>query len=99
MKKILIATKNPHKQKKLAEIVSNYFMPEIRKDLKEVEEYGDNFLEIAENKAKDYSKKNIIAWPYQPTAEQLSRPCPNGSRPKPKDLSGQTMKGLKNCSK
>jgi len=57
MKKILIATRNPHKQKKLAEIVSNYFVPEIRNDLEEAGEYGDNFLEIAENKAKNYSKK------------------------------------------
>lgn len=57
MKKILIATKNPHKQKKLSEIVGSHFKAEIKNDLKEIEEHGDNFLEIAQNKAIDYSKK------------------------------------------
>ena len=57
MKKILIATKNPHKQKKLSEIVSNYFEPKIKNNLEEVEEHGNSFLKIAKNKAIDYSKK------------------------------------------
>ncbi len=56
MQKILVATKNPHKQKKLSEIVSGFYIPEIKNDLKSIEERGDNFLEIAENKAKKYSE-------------------------------------------
>lgn len=56
MQQILIATKNPHKQKKLSEIVSGFYIPEIKNDLQDIEEKGDNFLEIAENKAKEYSK-------------------------------------------
>jgi len=56
MQKILIATKNPHKQKKLTEIVSPYFIPQKADKLKEVEEAGNTFLKIAENKAIEYSK-------------------------------------------
>ncbi|MBI2099227.1 hypothetical protein HYT45_02295 [Candidatus Uhrbacteria bacterium] len=56
MQQILIATKNPHKQKKLSEIVNDFFIPEIKNNLQSIEERGDNFLEIAENKAMEYSK-------------------------------------------
>lgn len=56
MQSILIATKNPHKEKKLSEIVSGFYAPEIKNDLQSIEEEGNNFLEIAENKAKEYSK-------------------------------------------
>lgn len=62
MKKILIATSNFHKQKKLTEIVSGYYIARIEKDLKSIEEKGTTFIEIARNKAVDYSKKyNCLA--------------------------------------
>ena len=53
---ILIGTKNKFKGGKLVWIVKDYFSPLVKKDLKEVEEHGDNFLEIAQNKALAYSK-------------------------------------------
>ena len=53
---ILIGTKNKFKREKLVWIVKNYFSPLVKEDLKEVEEHGDNFLEIAQNKALAYSK-------------------------------------------
>ena len=56
MKKILIATKNSHKQKKLSGIVSEFYTPDIKKNLQDIKEVGNSFLEIAENKAKKYSK-------------------------------------------
>ena len=57
MQKILIATKNPHKQEKLTEIVSSYFIPQKADKLEKVEEIGNTFLEISQNKAIDYSKQ------------------------------------------
>ena len=56
MPKIIIATKNPHKQKKLIEVVQDYFTPLLLDEtIPEPEENGKNFLEIAENKAIYYS--------------------------------------------
>ena len=55
--KILIATSNLHKQKKLTEIVNGYYIAKIEKNLKPVKEKGVTFIEIARNKAIDYSKK------------------------------------------
>lgn len=53
--KILIATSNPHKQKKLKEIVIDFFKPVIL-PLPKIRETGRSFQETAENKAKKYSK-------------------------------------------
>lgn len=53
--KILIATGNPHKQKKLKEIVDGFFKP-IVLDLPKIKEVGKTFQGIVENKAKKYSK-------------------------------------------
>lgn len=62
MQEILIATTNPHKQKKLSEIVREFYRPKILDTLKSVEERGSTFLEIAQNKAVEYSKKyNCLA--------------------------------------
>lgn len=56
MPQIIIATKNPHKQKKLIEVVQDYFTPLLLDEtIPEPEENGKNFLEIAENKAIYYS--------------------------------------------
>jgi XTP/dITP diphosphohydrolase len=56
MPSIIIATKNPHKQKKLIEVVQDYFTPLLLDEIiPEPEENGKNFLEIAENKAIYYS--------------------------------------------
>lgn len=52
--KILIATNNPHKKKKLKEIVSDFFNP-ISSNLPKISEKGKNFKNIAEYKAKKYS--------------------------------------------
>lgn len=62
MQNILIASSNPHKQKKLSEIVNGFYIPEVKEHLDVVEEYGENFLEIAEKKAVEYSVKyNCLA--------------------------------------
>ena len=53
---MLIGTKNKFKREKLVWIVKNYFSPLFKENLKEVEEHGNNFLEIAQNKALAYSK-------------------------------------------
>lgn len=56
MRQIIIATKNPHKQKKLIEVVQDYFTPLLLDEtIPEPEENGKDFLEIAENKAIYYS--------------------------------------------
>ncbi len=55
MEKILIASANPHKQKKLREIVKDFFKSVIL-DLPKIKETGQTFRETAENKAKKYSK-------------------------------------------
>lgn len=55
--KILIGTSNPYKRKFLTEIVEDYFEPVFLTENFEVEEVGDNFLEIARNKALAYSIK------------------------------------------
>lgn len=56
MPSIIIATKNPHKQKKLIEVVQDYFTPLLLDEtIPEPEENGKDFLEIAENKAIYYS--------------------------------------------
>lgn len=52
---ILIATGNPHKQKKLKAIVKGFFRPVVLV-LPKIQEKGKNFKEVAENKAKKYSK-------------------------------------------
>ena len=53
---IIIATKNPHKQQKLIEVVQDYFTPLLLDEtIPEPEEVGNNFLEVAENKAIYYS--------------------------------------------
>lgn len=56
MQRILVATKNPYKKKKLLDIVSSFYEPETKDDLQEIIEKGDSFLEVAEHKAKEYSK-------------------------------------------
>jgi inosine/xanthosine triphosphate pyrophosphatase family protein len=56
MPSIIIATKNPYKQKKLIEVIQDYFTPLLLDEtIPEPEENGKNFLEIAENKAIYYS--------------------------------------------
>lgn len=56
MSQIIIATKNLHKQKKLIEVVQDYFTPLLLDEaIPEPEENGKDFLEIAENKAIYYS--------------------------------------------
>ncbi len=56
MPSIIIATKNPHKQKKLIEVIENYFIPLLLDEtIHEPEENGKDFLEIAEKKAIYYS--------------------------------------------
>jgi XTP/dITP diphosphohydrolase len=56
MPNIIIATKNPHKQKKLIEVIQDYFKPLLLDEtIPEPEENGKDFLEIAENKAIYYS--------------------------------------------
>ena len=56
MSQIIIATKNPHKQKKLIEVVQDYFAPLLLDEtIPEPAERGKDFLEIAENKAIYYS--------------------------------------------
>jgi non-canonical purine NTP pyrophosphatase (RdgB/HAM1 family) len=56
MPHIIIATKNPHKQKKLIEVVQDYFTPLLLDEkIPEPPESGQNFLEIAEHKAVYYS--------------------------------------------
>ena len=53
---ILIGTKNKFKREKLSWIVDDYFSLLLKDAIKEVEERGKNFLEIAQNKAIDYSR-------------------------------------------
>ncbi|MGC9049213.1 MAG: non-canonical purine NTP pyrophosphatase [Patescibacteria group bacterium] len=53
--KILIATSNPHKQQKLKEIVRGFFKPIIL-TLPKIQEKGKTFQEVAEHKAKKFSK-------------------------------------------
>ena len=61
MKEILIASGNSYKQKRLAEIVDGFFIPKII-SLDPVDETGETFKEIAENKAIEYSLKyNCLA--------------------------------------
>jgi inosine/xanthosine triphosphate pyrophosphatase family protein len=56
MSNIIIATKNPHKQKKLIEVVQDYFTPLLLDErIPEPVEDGKDFLEIAEKKAIHYS--------------------------------------------
>ena len=52
---ILIATNNPHKQKKLKQIVKKYFRAKICR-LPKIREVGESFQRVAEDKAKKYSK-------------------------------------------
>jgi inosine/xanthosine triphosphate pyrophosphatase family protein len=54
---ILIATGNRHKRMKLAGIVSPLFEPVFCDDMEPVDEVGESFLEIAGNKAIEYSKR------------------------------------------
>ena len=54
---IIIGSKNPHKQQKLSAIVEEFYNPIILEDLIEVEETGESFLQIAENKALELSNK------------------------------------------
>jgi len=54
MNKILIASGNSHKQKKLKVIVKRYFKPIIL-SLPKIQEQGHSFRQIAEDKAKKYS--------------------------------------------
>lgn len=56
MKDILIASSNNYKQRRLSEIVAGFFVPKII-PLDPIEERGETFQEIAENKAREYSKK------------------------------------------
>ncbi len=56
MNTILLGTKNPFKQEKLAEIVAGHFVPFNDDTLADVEEVGDSAQEIAEQKAIAYSK-------------------------------------------
>ncbi len=56
MPSIIIATKNPHKQKKLIEVIEDYLTPLLLDEtIPEPEENGKDFLEIAEKKAIHYS--------------------------------------------
>ncbi|MCB9802781.1 hypothetical protein H6761_02045 [Candidatus Nomurabacteria bacterium] len=57
MKNILIGTGNPYKRNFLIEIVKDYFDPIDLENNLEFEESGENFLEIAENKAIFYSRQ------------------------------------------
>lgn len=62
MEEILIATGNKYKQKRLSEIVNGFFKPRVIDNLETVEERGETFKEIAENKAIEYSLKfNCLA--------------------------------------
>lgn len=54
---ILIGTTNKFKREKLVEIVQGYFRPLVKDQLVGVEEVGGTFLEIAQNKAIEYSKQ------------------------------------------
>jgi len=56
MQNIIIGSQNPHKQKKLKEIVSSHFNPIILPEYPDLEEHGDTFEEIARNKSLDYAK-------------------------------------------
>lgn len=56
MSKILLGTSNPHKQKKLKNIVSPFFESVIlEQNLPETEEKGDSFEKVAQEKAIFYS--------------------------------------------
>lgn len=62
MNSILIGTKNPHKIKKMREMTDSYFgkidyLAEFEGQIKEAEEKGETFEEIAINKAKAYSRQ------------------------------------------
>lgn len=52
--KILVATNNPHKKKKLYEITNGFFKP-VFLALPKISERGKSFKEVAEHKAKKYS--------------------------------------------
>jgi len=56
MNEILIGSANPYKQRKIADIVRDFYTPTTL-PLEPVEEVGETFKEIAENKAKEYSRK------------------------------------------
>lgn len=62
MNAILIGTKNPHKIKKMREMIEKYFdrieyLADFEGKIKEAEEKGESFEEIAINKAKAYSEQ------------------------------------------
>ena len=54
---IIIGSKNPYKQQRLADIVAEFYNPRVLEDLPEIEETGETFLQIAQNKALALSKK------------------------------------------
>ena len=56
MKPILIGSQNPHKQKKLSDMVSPYLKPVIDSSSPDFEEKGNGFKEIAEHKALNYAR-------------------------------------------
>jgi XTP/dITP diphosphohydrolase len=56
MPRILIGTKNPHKQKKLGEMVDLPFQAHIAENHPDFEETGDSFEEIARDKALQYAR-------------------------------------------
>lgn len=57
MEKMLIGSANPHKQKKLSEIISGLCSPVILKTYPDVPEKGDSFQDIAEQKALAYARQ------------------------------------------
>ena len=56
-RKILIGTKNSRKRHKLSQMVAPFFLPLSADDFVEPEESGDSFLNVAIQKANDYSKQ------------------------------------------
>lgn len=57
MQSIIIGSKNPHKQRKLAEIVSGYLQPVTVPDCPAFDEKGDTFQTVAEQKALLYAQR------------------------------------------
>ena len=56
MLRILIGSQNPHKQKKLAEMVAGQLEPFIAPKPPQIEETGNTFEEVARNKALAYAQ-------------------------------------------
>lgn len=56
-KHILIGSQNPHKQKKLSDMVTPHLNPVILSSYPEFDERGDTFEEIAKNKALAYAQR------------------------------------------